>query len=481
MGTIMTRRPLPTAHLFGAHRPARALLMLALSLALASSNAPGQRAQTADKLEAKKALEQAQLKVAEDAVVRTREAWTAASEAVEILVRELGLDYHALTAGPDASALQGALVLALVDTLDLARARIAAATAKGRAPMRTSRAKFISEAFRSTLRQTSGVDERLSGWVADQVATSLSARSRQALGEVGHDGVQQAVRQLFVKDESWYVFWNRSFHQGLSETATFAQALQAYEDAGLALDRLRHPERYDPRGEPAPSGMLIIPGGSYTLGPNPGWNRARRTVQMEAFALDRREVTHREYAAYVDSRPAANQQDALPRGWSLSDGGRAQYAPELRQHPVKHVTWSQAAGYAAWAGKRLPTENEWEAAAGGPESWAYPWGNAYASGRANGAGEHPDTLPVESYPDSRSASGCFDLAGNVWEWTATLEDGRDIETLPEGLVNIAIRGGAWNSPREELATRYRWTAPGHAAFASPRFDRPIGFRCAKDL
>jgi formylglycine-generating enzyme required for sulfatase activity len=73
------------------------------------------------------------------------------------------------------------------------------------------------------------------------------------------------------------------------------------------------------------------------------------------------------------------------------------------------------------------------------------------------------------------------MAGNVWEWTATLEDGTNLQGPPEGLVNVAIRGGAFDSRREELATRYRWTAPGNDAFASPRYTRPIGFRCAKDL
>jgi formylglycine-generating enzyme required for sulfatase activity len=90
-------------------------------------------------------------------------------------------------------------------------------------------------------------------------------------------------------------------------------------------------------------------------------------------------------------------------------------------------------------------------------------------------------MPVESFPDARSPSGGFDLAGNAWEWTSTLEDGTDIVKLPDGLVNVAIRGGSYRSQRHELATRARWTAPGMDAFSSPTYDRPIGFRCAMDL
>jgi formylglycine-generating enzyme required for sulfatase activity len=227
--------------------------------------------------------------------------------------------------------------------------------------------------------------------------------------------------------------------------------------------------------------MVIVPGGNYDLGPNSGWARPARRVSLEPFALDRREVTNRQYAAFVDAQPATARRELLPRGWTLAGDGQARYLEGRGDHPVVYVDWDQAAAYATWAGKRLPTEDEWEAAAAGPEGLAFPWGNSFVFGVSNGAALSDDTMPVESFPQHPSPSGAFDMAGNVWEWTSTLEDGSQLRKPPEGAVNVVIRGGGFDAKREQLATRFRWTAPGQAAFAHPTFDRPIGFRCAMDL
>jgi formylglycine-generating enzyme required for sulfatase activity len=449
-------------------------LLLFVSVALwAGALAPQLRAQSGDEGRQAQALSSA-----ESAVERTREQLRASQAAVESLVTELEDDYTSLTSGPEAAGLRNALALAMFDALEPARARIAKSAADGRSLLRASRTKVLQEVFREPVRSSAGRNPRLADWIAGQVAYSLAARNTL---DVELLDVQRLLDKLFIPGESWYHFWNRAFHQGLPEAAAYGVALGAYEDAGLELDRLRRPERYGPKGELAPAGMLVVAGGVYTLGPNAGWVRSRRKVTLKPFAMDRREVTVREYAAFIDSLPPNQQPALLPRGWSLTGTGRAVFNDAFRQHPVNHVSWNQAAAYAAWAGKRLPTEDEWEAAAAGPEGFAYPWGNAWESGKANGDGETRGTLPVESFPTARSPSGCFDMAGNAWEWTSTLEDGTDFDVLPDGLVNVVIRGGGWSSKREELATRHRWTAPGQAAFESTSYDRPIGFRCAKDL
>ena len=440
--------------------------------------APGPAARAQDKLTAGAGRQAQVLQSAEAALERTREALRENQAALETLVRDLADDYEALTTGAEAAGLRNALALAMHDALEAARVRIDKSAADGRTLLRASRTKVLREVFRDPVRASSGVDERFADWIAGHVAYALSARNKL---DVDRAVVQHTLDSLFVADESWYVFWNRTFHQGLPEAAAYGAALSAYEDAGHELDRLRNPERYGPKGEPAPPGMIVVPGGQYTLGPNSGWVRARRKVTLPSFAMDRREVTVREYAAFVESQPASLQQQLLPRGWALSSTGRAVYNEAFRQHPVNHVSWKQAAAYATWTGKRLPTENEWEAAAAGHEGLAYPWGNAYETGKANGDGASRGTMAVESFPTARSPAGCFDMAGNVWEWTSTLEDGTDFRELPAGLVNVVIRGGGWRSKRDELATRHRWTAPGQAAFESASYDRPIGFRCAKDL
>lgn len=445
--------------------------LLAVAPAGATSGTPG--------------AEQAQAGAADDLAAATEALASARAEkevaylALESMVRELQDDFVALTGGPEAATHRHTLVLLLHDSLEAARTRLTAENAKGRTVLRGVRRRILQESFEGPVAAAPPVDPRLAGWVARAVADELS--KRESWDDVGADELLRLIDDLFPDDRTWFQFWNDSFHQSLPETARWATAQAAYEAAGLQLQRLRNPERYGKKGEVAPPGMVIVPGGVYELGPNTGWERARRRATLKVFAMDRHEVTHGEYALYVDAQLSENRAATLPRGWSLDDAGRAGFDHDLRDHPVVHINWDQAAAYAAWAGKRLPTEDEWEAAASGIDGLVYTWGNEFHSGMTNGDNQQTGTLPVEGYPDARSPVGCYDLIGNAWEWTSTLEDGSTVSTLPEGLVNVAIRGGSWDSRREELTTRYRWTAPGHAAFASSRYDRPIGFRCVKDL
>ncbi|OGG48432.1 MAG: hypothetical protein A3F84_14700 [Candidatus Handelsmanbacteria bacterium RIFCSPLOWO2_12_FULL_64_10] len=93
------------------------------------------------------------------------------------------------------------------------------------------------------------------------------------------------------------------------------------------------------------------------------------------------------------------------------------------QHPVVGVSWEDAKAYCEWAGKRLPTEEEWQQACQGRDGREYPWGNGFGSGRANIEGFREgflQTAPVGSYPNGASPYGAMDMAGNVWEWTSSL-------------------------------------------------------------
>jgi formylglycine-generating enzyme required for sulfatase activity len=137
------------------------------------------------------------------------------------------------------------------------------------------------------------------------------------------------------------------------------------------------------------------------------------------------------------------------------------------RHPVTGVSWYGAAAFAAWAGKRLPSEQEWEKAARAIDGRTYPWGEKFDSERCNTIeAEVEDTTPVGRHGDAgRSAYGCEDMAGNVLEWTGSL--------WSEGEEERVMRGGSW-----ELDS----TA---AACASRILDRPqdrsvsVGFRCAR--
>lgn len=422
---------------------------------------------------------QAERSSAEIAVTAAREQLGASYETLESLVVDLRDDYALLTSSPQAATHRNALVVAMSDSLDAARARLTAMAAQGRRPSRKARARVLAEVFADPVAGSTTVDPRLAAWIAARVADDLGGRGN--LDDVGSAEVLRSVAQLFVADESWYVFWNRSFHVDLPEAALFAAARTGYEEAGLALDRLRRPERYGPRGEIAPPGMVVVPGGNYELGPGAGYKRSLQTVSLRPFALDRREVTQREFKTFIDAQEPSVRKELLPRDWILDAQRLANHPPERANHPVIYVSWDQAAAYAAWIGKRLPTENEWEAAAAGTTGRAYPWGDRWSDDRCNGAGAAEDTLPVESFPQATSGAGCFDMAGNAWEWTATLEDESDVSVLPDGPVNVIIRGGSFRDERDRLTCRYRWIAPGHSTFAHPLYDRPIGFRCAADL
>jgi formylglycine-generating enzyme required for sulfatase activity len=416
---------------------------------------------------------------AEARLAEARAEKDAAADALERMVHELRDDYAALTTGDAASTYRHAIVLAIQDSLETARTRIASDGAGGRAVLRGRRRQILAEAFAEPVEQASPVDPRMSAWVARGVAQALSARD--PLGPVDADQLLAVVDGLLPGGLTWYEFWNDRFHQDLPEAQRWSAALVAYEAAGVALDRLVQPERYGAKGELAPPGMVIVPGGNYELGPNTGWQRSSRRAQLKVFAIDRHEVTQGEYAVYVNALQESLRPAALPRGWTLGPQGLAEYDVGRRDHPVVYVSWAQAAGYAAWSGKRLPTEDEWEAAAAGTLGRAYPWGNEFRANHANGDEAADDTLPVEAFPDGRSPVGALDMVGNAWEWTATLEDGSNIKELPEGLVNAIIRGGGYESRREELTTRYRRGALAHDTFAPPRYKVPIGFRCVQDL
>src|SRR5262249_11729175 len=132
-----------------------------------------------------------------------------------------------------------------------------------------------------------------------------------------------------------------------------------------------------------------------------------QSVDVVAFALDVTPVTNAQYARFLQEsgyHPA--QPDHFLKHWR--DG---QIPPELDDHPVVYVDLADARAYAQWAGKRLPTEAEWQHAAQGEDERRYPWGDKFALHCCND-GEHGGTTPVTAFPDGRSVYGCYDMCGN---------------------------------------------------------------------
>ena len=211
--------------------------------------------------------------------------------------------------------------------------------------------------------------------------------------------------------------------------------------------------------------------------------RARHRTHVGAFGIDRTEVTNAAYRRCVAASSCSP---------SHIPDADARFA--LDAHPVVGVTHADAARYCAWAGGRLPTELEWEVAARGRgHPRRFPWGTLYNSAMAN-HGRIPFradpvdgfrfTAPVGAIPEGASPYGLLDVAGNVWEWTASEPDARDLlredgtprfehfGVAPE-IVRV-IRGGSWSSPAFTLRVTWR----SLALLGEPTSD--LGFRCAYD-
>ena len=214
-------------------------------------------------------------------------------------------------------------------------------------------------------------------------------------------------------------------------------------------------------------GMVLVPAGFVSMGsidPADPEKPAHR-VQIEAFYIDKYEVTNLEYKQFCDATG-----HPFPIPWKNNS-----YPAGLEKYPVTHVTWQDAVAYAQWAGKRLPTEAEWERAAKGPNSTRYAYGNAYDPGKANTGTQR--TSPVGSYPSA--GFGAYDLTGNVAEWTSSLYkpypykkgDGREDSKADGPRV---VKGGDYSSGERNSRCLVRTEeAPGQRL--------PIvGFRCARD-
>ena len=181
----------------------------------------------------------------------------------------------------------------------------------------------------------------------------------------------------------------------------------------------------------------------------------RRTVDIPAFYIDRHEVTNAEYKQFVDAtryQPPLNWENGL-------------YPPGAEKHPVTFVSWDDANAYAQWAGKRLPTAEEWEMAARGIEGLHYPWGDTFDAQRINMNNVSRGPAPVESYSDDLSPYGVYDMGGNVMEWTSTAYQGDQ--------NFYVLKGSSWAG--KVFESRGANNTPGERAYQLSH----IGFRCAK--
>ena len=208
--------------------------------------------------------------------------------------------------------------------------------------------------------------------------------------------------------------------------------------------------------------MILINAGKYLVGKkklSPRGTLVKNKApftNLAAFYIDRTEITvtqFRKYQPNYDEKPYSGGEDC----------------PDC---PAMGINWIQASKYCRWAGKRLPREEEWEAAARGVTNFSYPWGEVFLPHRSNLLGEedgHLFSAPVGSFQAGASASGVMDMAGNVWEWVDSKKSER-----PQPETRI-VKGGGWTSDKKQARISFR----NHVdlKMKNPTF----GLRCAKSL
>lgn len=261
--------------------------------------------------------------------------------------------------------------------------------------------------------------------------------------------------------------------------ASFAGSHRAAVSGPSLIERIKShvlpSGRAAAEGPPAPEGMVYVPAGEFEMGSNqsnPDQAPALKTP-LAAFFIDVTPVTNRDYARFVEATD-----HEPPENWTTLS-----CPPGTGDLPVTGVSWQDAADFAAWAQRRLPTEAEWEKAARGTDGRPFPWGRKWEPTFANWGGNprffnKAKLMPVGSFPEDRSPWGCLDMAGNVMEWTASWykpygPTGFKSDDFGERFK--VVRGGSWLSNDLAYLTCSR---RGHA---SPDSRGATGFRCASDL
>jgi hypothetical protein len=280
------------------------------------------------------------------------------------------------------------------------------------------------------------------------------------LFELGFGFEDEAKRGEYFRRARWWLEHSRRLSGESWDPVDdrLADITGFFEDQGISLE----PLGAAPTAAPAPTivlaaeiedhgPMVLVPAGSFAFGSE------RVQVSLPAFYIDKFPVTNRQYGAFCRAT-----QYRWPKYWTDPRFS----GPE---HPVVGVSAADALKYCKWAGKDLPTEQQWEKAARGGDARDYPWGSDAPSEGFACFGLDPEkdgTAPVTASPKGASPYGALDLSGNVWEWTST--------ALDEGEGLQVVKGGCFSDTGDLLRIDLRIEAG-----AKDKFEN-IGFRCCKN-
>jgi len=244
--------------------------------------------------------------------------------------------------------------------------------------------------------------------------------------------------------------------------------------------------------------MVLIPAGEFLMGSPAGEGmeieHPQHKVYLDAYWIDKYEVTNAQFAKFIEETGHITQAEWLGFGFVMTKEGQRQVAganwrhpwgprssiEKRMDHPVVQVAWEDAASYAEWAGKRLPTEAEWEKAARGKEGFKYPWGRYYDRSKERiGLPWSSGSARVGSYPPN--SYGLFDMGGNVIEWCSDwyLPDYYENSPYknpqgPDQAYHRIARGGSW------LFGDVSVTRAAFRTFLMLSWNNNIGFRCARN-